>query len=170
MSATHFDLSEELATFLDLDSKNVPRHEIVRKVCEYVKENQLVDDNNKIVYRCDNELHYFMKKDTFAAFSIIRDLKDHLEEVREEETYPNQVLLQNQFGELLSLRAYQIGDQRYISINNFEVTEETFMEYIREITDTEDKRTDYKIEMLMSGFFLLTIVSLWLAILFGNWK
>ena len=171
MSATHFNLSQELATFLDLESKNVPRHKIVRKVCEYVKENQLVDNDNKIVYRCDNELHHFMKKDTFAAFSIIRDLKDHLEEVTEEETYPNEVLLQNQFGEMLSLRAYQIGDQRYICINNFEVPEETFIEYIREITNSEEEeKRDYKIEMLISGFFLFTILSLWLAVLFGNWK
>ena len=120
--STHFDLSEELATFLDLESKNVPRHQIVRKVCEYVRDNQLVDNDNKIVYRCDNELHQFMKKDTFAAFSIIRDLHEHVTPVLKEEKpiHQNSILFKNSFNEnQLAIGAYILGNKQVFCIIKF---------------------------------------------------
>jgi hypothetical protein len=169
--STHFDLSEELATFLDLDSKNVPRYQIIKKVCEYVRDNELVDNDNKIVYRCDNELHHFMKKDTFAAFSIIRDLQEHLTTVPLEESYPNQIILENGYGERLSIRAYTIDDQQIIRIQNFEVPEDDLYEYLDSLTNRyEDNKRSKKLEMLFIGFFGITICSLWLAILFSSWR
>lgn len=187
--STHFDLSEELATFLDLESTNVPRHQIIRKVCEYVRNNQLVDDDNKIVYRCDNELHHFIKKDTFAAFSIIRDLEEHVTPVikQEKPIYQNSILFKNTFDEnQLAIGAYILGNKQMITINNFTFEETILYDYLEHITskpinttdddenqeeDNQEEKENYmKLQFLCMGFFFVTICSLWLAILFGNFK
>lgn len=168
MSSLYFNISEELADFLGLETENVPRYEIVKKICEYVRDNQLVDDENKMVYHCDNELHYFMKKDTFAAFSIIRDLKEHLIP-SSEVTYPNQILLENGYGEQLTIRSYTIDNEHYFRINNLEILEEDLYDYLNTLSSNyEEKQSSKKLEILFIGFFIITVLSLWLAVLLNN--
>lgn len=77
--STTFQISQELMIALDLDSKIQTRAQIETAVIEYVKERNLIDSENKMVYHTDGLLEWLMDgKKVTSAFSAFRDLKDHI--------------------------------------------------------------------------------------------
>ncbi len=82
-----FRVSESLVLALDLESRTQTRNQIVTAIMNYVKEHNLIDSQNKMVYHTDGLLTWLMNgKQVTSAFSAIRDLEDHLEKLGDEQT------------------------------------------------------------------------------------
>merc|ERR1719414_296151 len=69
-------LSAELA---DIVGENeIPRHEVVKRMWAYIKENQLQDPKNKQMIRCDEKLAKIIPTKKFRGFGMTKYLKDHM--------------------------------------------------------------------------------------------
>lgn len=86
MAAETFFVSTQLKEALGLTNVIHDRHEIVSALINYVKENDLIDEKNKMVYRTDATLEALMNgKNVTSAFSAIRDLGEHVEQVDDDD-------------------------------------------------------------------------------------
>ncbi len=81
-------MTPELSSFLGVSiSTTLPRHEIEARILQYAKDHNLVDPINKIVIHADETLEDLMDgKKIFSGFSIIPNLKHHLDTIYDNET------------------------------------------------------------------------------------
>ncbi len=81
-------MTPELSSFLGVSAAAaLPRHEIEARILQYVKDHNLVDEINKIVMYTDETLEDLMDgKKIFSGFSIIPNLKHHLDTVYDSDT------------------------------------------------------------------------------------
>jgi len=69
-------LSAELADIVGGDE--MPRHEVVKRMWAYIKENQLQDPKNKAFVKCDEKLSKIVPTKKFRGFGMTKYLKDHM--------------------------------------------------------------------------------------------
>jgi len=70
-----FKLSDELADVVGSDV--MPRHEVVKKVWQVIKERNLQDPANKQFAICDDQLLKVFGVEKFRTFGMMKYLKDH---------------------------------------------------------------------------------------------
>lgn len=68
-------LSEELATVVD--ASELPRPQVVSKIWEYIKANDLQNPNDKREIICDDKLRAIMKKDKVTMFNMNKLITPH---------------------------------------------------------------------------------------------
>lgn len=69
-------LSEDLADIVGGDE--MPRHEVVKRMWAYIKENKLQDPKNKQMIKCDEKLSKIIPTKKFRGFGMTKFLKDHM--------------------------------------------------------------------------------------------
>merc|ERR1712080_3200 len=69
-------LSEELSDIVGGDE--MPRHEVVKRMWAYIKENKLQDPKNKQFIKCDDKLSKVIPSKKFRGFGMAKYLKDHI--------------------------------------------------------------------------------------------
>jgi len=70
------NLSAELA---DIVGENeMPRHEVVKRMWAYIKENKLQDPRKKSMIKCDEKLAKIIPVKKFLGFGMTKYLKDHM--------------------------------------------------------------------------------------------
>lgn len=69
-------LSEDLADIVGGDE--MPRHEVVKRMWTYIKENNLQDPKNKQMIKCDEKLSKIVPTKKFRGFGMTKYLKDHM--------------------------------------------------------------------------------------------
>ena len=69
-------LSEDLAAIVG--AKEAPRHEVVKQMWAYIKENNLQDPKNKQFAICDEKLQKVIGTKKFKCFGMAKYLKDHM--------------------------------------------------------------------------------------------
>merc|ERR1712013_443286 len=69
-------LSEELADIVGGDE--MPRHEVVKRMWAYIKENKLQDPKNKQMIKCDEKLAKIVPTKKFRGFGMTKYLKEHM--------------------------------------------------------------------------------------------
>lgn len=69
-------LSADLADIVGGDV--MPRHEVVKKMWQYIKDNQLQDPKNKQMIKCDDKLSKIVPTKKFRGFGMAKFLKDHM--------------------------------------------------------------------------------------------
>jgi len=72
-------LTEELQDIVGDD--NVPRHEVVKQMWAYIKENKLQDPNNKQWIICDEKLSKIVPEERFKGFGMTKYLKNHMTKI-----------------------------------------------------------------------------------------
>merc|ERR1712156_1086240 len=69
-------LSDELAAIVG--TSKAPRHEVVKQLWAYIKENKLQDPSNKQFAVCDDKLMKVIGEKKFKCFGMAKYLKDHM--------------------------------------------------------------------------------------------
>jgi len=69
-------LTEELADIVGGDE--MPRHEVVKRMWAYIKDNKLQDPKNKQFIKCDEKLSKVIPTKKFRGFGMVKYLKDHM--------------------------------------------------------------------------------------------
>jgi len=69
-------LSPDLADIVGGDE--MPRHEVVKRMWAYIKENNLQDPKNKQMIKCDDKLSKVIPTKKFRGFGMAKFLKDHM--------------------------------------------------------------------------------------------
>ena len=69
-------LSDELAAVVG--TSKAPRHEVVKQLWAYIKENNLQDPTNKQFAVCDDKLMKVIGEKKFKCFGMAKYLKDHI--------------------------------------------------------------------------------------------
>lgn len=69
-------LSAELADIVG--GTEMPRHEVVKRMWAYIKENNLQDPKNKQMIKCDDKLSKVIPTKKFRGFGMTKFLKDHM--------------------------------------------------------------------------------------------
>jgi upstream activation factor subunit UAF30 len=69
-------LSEELADVVGI--RRAPRHEVVKRMWRYIKENNLQWPKNKQWIKCDDKLFKLIGQKKFRGFGMTKYLKDHM--------------------------------------------------------------------------------------------
>jgi len=69
-------LSDELAAVVG--TSKAPRHEVVKQLWAYIKENNLQDPSNKQFAVCDDKLLKVIGEKKFKCFGMAKYLKDHM--------------------------------------------------------------------------------------------
>merc|ERR1712079_612528 len=69
-------LSEELADIVGGDE--MPRHEVVKRMWAYIKDNKLQDPKNKQFVKCDEKLSKVIPTKKFKGFGMTKFLKEHM--------------------------------------------------------------------------------------------
>jgi len=69
-------LSAELADIVG--GEEMPRHEVVKRMWAYIKENNLQDPKNKQMIKCDDKLSKVIPTKKFRGFGMTKFLKDHM--------------------------------------------------------------------------------------------
>ena len=64
--------------YLVLGLKEAPRHEVVKQMWAYIKENKLQDPKNKQWIICDEKLDKVIGEKKFKGFGMAKYLKDHM--------------------------------------------------------------------------------------------
>ncbi|CAB4055384.1 UAF30 [Lepeophtheirus salmonis] len=70
------NLSADLAIIVGKDM--APRHEVVKQVWAYIKENKLQDPKNKQFAICDEKLKKVIGETKFKCFGMAKYLKSHM--------------------------------------------------------------------------------------------
>lgn len=182
-------ITAELSAFLGVPAdQSLQRHEIEHKILTYVKEQNLVKPENKMVFRTDPVLEELMNgKAVFSGFSIIPYLKHHLvatdamessqgdqltensneEETCEEESSSTEetepvmrgIALRNPYGEEL---IFERGENNHICIQNrFVVSHEEFRNLVNTLCPEEPfipEKQDNPYEMI--AFLLMFLITL----------
>lgn len=69
-------LSEDLQEVVGVDK--APRHEVIKQMWAYIKENKLQDPKNKQWAICDEKLEKVIGQKKFKCFGMAKYLKDHM--------------------------------------------------------------------------------------------
>merc|ERR1712131_536771 len=69
-------LTEELADIVG--GYEMPRHEVVKRMWAYIKDNKLQDPKNKQFIKCDEKLSKVIPTKKFRGFGMVKYLKDHM--------------------------------------------------------------------------------------------
>ena len=69
-------LSADLADIVG--GEEMPRHEVVKRMWAYIKENNLQDPKNKQMIKCDDKLSKVIPTKKFRGFGMVKFLKDHM--------------------------------------------------------------------------------------------
>lgn len=69
-------LTSELADIVGGDE--MPRHEVVKRMWQYIKDNKLQDPKNKQFIKCDEKLSKVIPTKKFRGFGMAKYLKDHM--------------------------------------------------------------------------------------------
>lgn len=69
-------LSEDLEAVVGL--KEAPRHEVIKQMWAYIKENNLQDPKNKQWAICDDKLEKVIGEKKFKCFGMAKYLKEHM--------------------------------------------------------------------------------------------
>merc|ERR1712058_198260 len=69
-------LSEELADIVGGDEMS--RHEVVKRMWAYIKDNKLQDPKNKQFIKCDEKLSKVIPTKKFRGFGMVKYLKEHM--------------------------------------------------------------------------------------------
>ena len=69
-------LSEDLQAVVGTD--DVPRHEVIKQMWAYIKENKLQDPKNKQWAICDDKLLKVIGEKKFKCFGMAKYLKEHM--------------------------------------------------------------------------------------------
>jgi upstream activation factor subunit UAF30 len=69
-------LSEELSAVVGI--KRAPRHEVVKRMWRYIKENDLQWPKNKQWIKSDEKLFTLIGQKKFKGFGMTKYLKDHM--------------------------------------------------------------------------------------------
>ena len=69
-------LSENLADIVGGDEMS--RHDVVRRMWAYIKENKLQDQKKKMFVKCDNKLSKVIPKNKFLGLSMLKYLSAHM--------------------------------------------------------------------------------------------
>jgi len=69
-------LSEQLAEVVG--GNEMPRHEVVKRMWAYIKENKLQDPKNKQFIVCDEKLSNVFPTKKFRGFGMTKFLKEHM--------------------------------------------------------------------------------------------
>lgn len=69
-------LSEDLEAIVG--TKTAPRHEVIKQMWAYIKENNLQDPKNKQWAICDDKLEKVIGEKKFKCFGMAKYLKDHM--------------------------------------------------------------------------------------------
>jgi len=69
-------LSDELADVVG--GNEMPRHEVVKRMWTYIKDNKLQDPKNKQMILCDEKLSKVIPTKKFRGFGMAKFLKDHM--------------------------------------------------------------------------------------------
>merc|ERR1719367_1013547 len=69
-------LSDELADIVG--GNEMPRHEVVKRMWAYIKDNKLQDPKNKQFIKCDEKLSKIIPTKKFKGFGMTKYLKDHM--------------------------------------------------------------------------------------------
>jgi len=70
-------LSDELADIVG--GNEMPRHEVVKRMWAYIKDNKLQDPKNKQFIKCDEKLSKIIPTKKFKGFGMTKYLKDHMD-------------------------------------------------------------------------------------------
>ncbi|KAL0377752.1 UNVERIFIED_CONTAM: Upstream activation factor subunit spp27 [Sesamum radiatum] len=71
-------LSDALAKFLGTGESALPRSDVVKRIWEYIKLNNLQDPSDKRQIICDEKLKELFNVDTFCGFTVAKLLTAHL--------------------------------------------------------------------------------------------
>ncbi|KAL0450300.1 UNVERIFIED_CONTAM: Upstream activation factor subunit spp27 [Sesamum latifolium] len=71
-------LSDALAKFLGTGESALPRSDVVKRIWEYIKLNNLQDPSDKRQILCDEKLKELFNVDTFCGFTVAKLLTAHL--------------------------------------------------------------------------------------------
>ncbi|CAH9069403.1 unnamed protein product [Cuscuta europaea] len=74
-------LSDALMEFLGTGESELSRPSVVKRIWDYIKENNLQDPSDKRKIVCDDKLKELFKVDTFIGFSVSKLLKDHFTKI-----------------------------------------------------------------------------------------
>ncbi len=192
MAADMFFVSDAVRSTFDFQSCLKSRHDLVSALMKYVQENSLIDSQNKMIYRTNEELQELMNgKKVTSAFSAIRDLHTHLtpfdmddtasgdeeedddddtvsyseSEEEEDEQWHRELSVQNDKGEQLHLRCIRKDGESFLSINGFEVYESEFESYYERVVGNAPRAVGHGSGMLMGLFVVfagMAVFSLWL--------
>ena len=69
-------MSDDLAAVVG--TKEAPRHEVVKQMWAYIKENNLQDPKNKQFAICDEKLLKIIGTKKFKCFGMVKYLKNHM--------------------------------------------------------------------------------------------
>ena len=69
-------LSEELEAVVG--TNEAPRHEVIKQMWAYIKENNLQDPKNKQWAICDEKLEKVIGEKKFKCFGMAKYLKEHM--------------------------------------------------------------------------------------------
>ena len=69
-------LSEDLEAIVGV--KEAPRHEVIKLMWAYIKENNLQDPKNKQFAKCDEKLEKVIGEKRFKCFGMAKYLKEHM--------------------------------------------------------------------------------------------
>jgi len=69
-------LSADLADIVG--EEMMPRHEVVKRMWKYIKDNNLQDPKNKQMIKCDEKLSKIVPTKKFRGFGMTKFLKDHM--------------------------------------------------------------------------------------------
>jgi len=72
-------LTDELVDIVGGD--NLPRHEVVKQMWAYIKENKLQDPDNKQWIICDEKLSKVIPEERFKGFGMAKYLKNHMTKI-----------------------------------------------------------------------------------------
>ncbi len=69
-------LSEDLEAIVGV--KEAPRHEVIKLMWAYIKDNNLQDPKNKQFAKCDDKLEKVIGEKRFKCFGMAKYLKEHM--------------------------------------------------------------------------------------------
>lgn len=70
-------LSDALVKFLGIDENALPRADVIKRIWQYIKENELQDPSDKKTIICDERLKELFQVDSFHGFTVTKLLTAH---------------------------------------------------------------------------------------------
>ncbi|KAF5199696.1 Upstream activation factor subunit spp27, partial [Thalictrum thalictroides] len=79
-------ISEAMVKFIGTGERILPRSAVVKRIWDYIKENNLQDPSDKKTVICDDKLKELFEVDSFVGFTVPKLLKTHfIKELKEEQ-------------------------------------------------------------------------------------
>ncbi|CAI9110113.1 OLC1v1010083C1 [Oldenlandia corymbosa var. corymbosa] len=70
-------LSDALVKFLNTGENALPRSDVIKRIWDYIKQNNLQDPSDRRMILCDDKLKELFEVDTFQGFTVSKLLKNH---------------------------------------------------------------------------------------------